>query len=177
MAYEREQVEARVSQRILWIGAEAYPVHNIVRAQTIALLPRRRAAVWRFIWTVVVWAVLGFAGLVAISNLELPDVGINLGLVLTGVVILLTVVSSIRLIRVLMIPTRYALVVETAGTAHTALVSSEEWLVTKLVRGIMDAINNPQAEVSPIIFTKYNTNLTGGNVGIIGDHGQIDTMS
>lgn len=141
MSYKREVIDIRVSQRILWVGAEAYPLHNIARAQTIKLVPKRGLALLK---AIVLWVVLGVAAAVVTG---LPGFGsVTLTSLMAVVVFVLIVVSTIRLIAVLSTRTLYALVIETAGTPYRALVSTDGNLVTQLVHRIMDAINNPQAE-------------------------------
>ena len=150
MSYKREMIQVGVSRRILWIGAEAYPLHNIARAQTIKLLPKHGAAWVRYVRAVVLSVLLGVVAAVAINNAESlqADSEARSGLLqlALAVVSVLIVVSTIRLIRALMARTLYALVIETAGTPRTALVTFDESMVTNLVHRIMDAINNPQAE-------------------------------
>ncbi len=147
MSYKREFINVRVSRRVLWVGAEAYPLQNIARAQTIKIVPKRGAAVGRYIAAVVLWVILGIVAAAAISSAM--RFGYNYqstsGVVVI-VVLVLIVISTIRLIRVLSRRTLYALVIETAGTPYTALVSADGNMVTRLVHLIMDAIDNPQAE-------------------------------
>lgn len=134
MSYKREFINVRVSRRILWVGAEAYPLQNIARAQTIEIVPRRGAAIGRYVMMVVLWLILGGAAALAIHALAVL------------VALVLIVISTIRLIKALSRRTFYALVIETAGTPRTALVSADRNMVNRLVHLIMDAIDNPQAE-------------------------------
>jgi hypothetical protein len=46
VSYKRELIDVAVSRQVLWVGSEAYPLQNIARAQTLRLVPNRRAA-WR----------------------------------------------------------------------------------------------------------------------------------
>jgi Family of unknown function (DUF6232) len=131
---KREFIDVRVSRRILWVGAEAYPLQNIARAQTIEIMPSRGAAIGRYVMVIVLWLILG--GVVALA----------IHAVAVLVVLALIVVSTIRLIKVLSRRTFYALVIETAGTPRTALVSPDKNQIVGIVRVIMDAIDNPQVE-------------------------------
>lgn len=144
VSYKRKVIDVRVSQRILWVGAEAYPLHNIARAQTIKLVPKRGPALWSYLKAMVLWIFLGVvAGFVTESSgfdtAPLTDL-------VAVVVFVLIAVSTVRLITALLRRTLYALVIETAGTPYGAVISTDENLVTQLVRRIMSAINNPQAE-------------------------------
>jgi hypothetical protein len=147
MSYKREFINVRVSRRVLWVGAEAYPLQNIARAQTIKIVPKRGAAVGRYIAAVVLWVILGVVAAAAISSaMRFGSNYQSTSGVVVIVVLVLIVISTIRLIRVLSRRTLYALVIETAGTPYTALVSADGNMVTRLVHLIMDAIDNPQAE-------------------------------
>jgi hypothetical protein len=135
VSYKREVIDIEVSRRILWVGAEAYPLHNIARAQTVKLVPNRALALARYIRAIALWVVLGLVAMIVTQN-EL----------VAAVVLVLIVANTVRLITKLSAATFYALVIETAGTPYRALVSTDENLVTHIVHEIMDAINNPQAE-------------------------------
>ena len=58
MSYKREVINVRVSRRVLWVGAQAYPLQNIARAQTIKLVPKREAAVRHYVMAVILWVLL-----------------------------------------------------------------------------------------------------------------------
>lgn len=140
MSYKREVIDVRVSQRILWVGTEAYPLHNIARAQTIKLVPKRGQA----LKALTLWVFLG-AVTVGITNAVDVTFGV-VGFAVAGVTLALIAISAIRLMVALLTPTFYALVIETAGTPYKALVGTDENLVIHIVHRIMAAINNPQAE-------------------------------
>jgi hypothetical protein len=146
---KRDVIDIRVSQRILWIGAEAYPVQNIARAQTVRVVPRRGAAVWGYVKAIVLWLLLGLVAAAVMSSADAVSVGgkaFDVGGLATFVVVVLIVISTVRLILNLARPTLYALVVETTGGPRTAVISRSQNLVAQIVHGIMDAINNPHAE-------------------------------
>ncbi|KUL42193.1 hypothetical protein ADL12_10080 [Streptomyces regalis] len=58
------------------------------------------------------------------------------------------VIATVKVLSVLLRRNYFALVIETAGTPRTALVSADANLVDQLVVSIMDAIDNPQAALS-----------------------------
>lgn len=150
MSYKREVIDVRVSRRILWVGAEAYPLHNIARAQTIKLVVNRGAAIRSFVKSLLLWAILGAAGVLAInaagSNSTNTSNITNARNAVVAVALLMVGVSLFKLVRTLSTRKLYALVIETAGTPRTALVGTDENVVGRLVYQIMDAIDNPQAE-------------------------------
>jgi hypothetical protein len=147
MSYKREVINVGVSRRVLRIGAAAYPVQNIARAQTVTLVPKRGRAWRRYVVAVVLWVILGVAAAVAANKVAGQS---NSGLTaLHGAevaALVLVVISTIRLIVNLSARTFYALVIETAGTPRTALVSTKQQEVTGLVNSIMEAIDDAAAE-------------------------------
>ena len=147
MSYKREVINVRVSRRVLWVGAQAYPLQNIARAQTIKLVPKREAAVRHYVMAVILWVLLGVAATVAVNSAEQLSSSSNaLPKVIIVVVVALIVISTIRVIAVFLRPTFYALDIETAGTPRTVLVSTDGSQVMQLVHMIMDSIDNPQAD-------------------------------
>jgi len=156
-----QAIEVRISRRVLWVGAEAYPLRNIARAQTITLVPDRRTAWRRYLTAVVFWALLGVAAVAAMklaARLDAEQGSNTLHAAAAGALVLalaLFAVSTIRLIRVLSARTYYALVIETAGTPRRALVSTDGNLVSELVRQIMKAIDDPQAEFRQLVMNYH----------------------
>jgi uncharacterized protein DUF6232 len=151
----------RVSQRILWIGAEAYPLHNIARAQTIKIVRNRGAVFRRYVGLVVLWGFLGVAATAASSYYGSRGASVHVGgssltsahvrSIIVAVMAGLIAISTIWMIIAMFTPARYALVIETSGSPRTALVTTDEHVVTDLVHRIMYAINNPQAEFRVLV--------------------------
>ncbi|MEV0324395.1 DUF6232 family protein [Streptomyces sp. NPDC050658] len=167
----RRVIDVQVSRRILWVGAEAYPLHNIARATTIRIDPDRRGAVGRFIKSLLVTAVLTVAAVAVIERVEwtygdrqdaLRGVAI--------VAVVLTFVFGAQLLSVLTARTYYALVIETSGAPRAVLVGVEAREVTWLVHQIMDAISNPQVEFHTRINNYYNSHI-GDKINQIGGVG------
>jgi hypothetical protein len=150
MFQKSELIKVRVSRRILWVGAEAYPLQNIARARAVELVPQRAAAVRRYLGAVIFCLILGVAAAVVATklttNASVPNSAFTALHGVEIVAVALIVISTIRLFVKLSARTLYALVIETAGTPFAALVSTERNTVIDLVRMIMDAIDNPQAE-------------------------------
>ena len=157
-----------VSRRILWVGAEAYPLQNIARAQTVRLDPARSHAVWTFVKSVLLWIFLGAAGSVPlryVPTLSEEDVDRLTGYIAIAVTAL-AVFSAVRLLVVLSRRTLYALVIETAGTPRTAVVSPHWHVLNGLVNQIMAAISNPAAEFHQQVVNHYGSqfvNQQGAN--------------
>lgn len=157
-----------VSRRILWVGAEAYPLQNIARAQTVRLDPARSHAVWTFVKSVLLWIFLGAAGAVPlryVPTLSEEDVDRLTGYIAIAVTAL-AVFSAVRLLVVLSRRTLYALVIETAGTPRTAVVSPHWHVLNGLVNQIMAAISNPAAEFHQQVVNHYGSqfvNQQGAN--------------
>lgn len=97
---------------------------------------------------VVLWVILAF-----VATLAIPPV---LALL---VLLALIVISTIRLIRMLSRGTFYALVIETAGTPRTALVSPDKNQIARIVRVIMDAIDDPQVEYHTTVENHINNHI------------------
>ena len=120
---KREVIDVQVSRRILWVGAEAYPLHNIARATTIRIDPNRKAAVGRFIKSILILTILAVAAVVVIDRVEWP--GGDRQDALRGVALFVlapTVVFAAQLVSVLSARTYYALAIETSGTPRAVLV-------------------------------------------------------
>jgi hypothetical protein len=174
-SHKSKFIEIRVSRRILWIGDEAYPLQNIARAQTAEVKPDRPAALRRYLKWMVLWVLLGAAATTAIklaprlSSAEGPNLLNHAGVGVLVVATVLAVISTIWLLAVFLRRTYYALVIETSGYPIAALVSRDETRVRQIVRQIMDAIDNPQAEFHLTIEKKHIGdiyNVSGqGNIG------------
>jgi Family of unknown function (DUF6232) len=125
MSDKRQRIEVNISRQVLWVGGEAYPLQNIARAQTIKLVPKRGAALRRFLVAFVLEVVLGAAATVAIRlapRLTSVRASNDLHSAATGVLVLVVVlvaISAIRLITRLSKRTYYALLIETAGTPRS----------------------------------------------------------
>jgi hypothetical protein len=158
---KREVLEVGVSRRILWIGAAAYPLHNIARAQTVEIRPDRAGSVRKYLGQVLAWLVLGFAVAVLPGHQGVLAVFIVLGLL---------AISTIRLGFALTAGSYYAMLIETSGSPQTALVTADRREVATIVQQTMEAIDNPSAEfhtqVNHVTNIGEQYNLSGhGNIG------------
>jgi pSer/pThr/pTyr-binding forkhead associated (FHA) protein len=175
---KREFINIRVSRRILWVDDEAYPLQNIARAQTVELRRDRGAALWRYLKAMVCWVLLGAAATAAtefstrLSSSQGSNALHDAGVGVLVLALVLAVISTIRLIAVLLSRTYYALVIETSGTPSTALVSDDEAQVRQIVHGIISAIDNPQAEFEVKVenhnYKHFGDNITQYGAGSTG---------
>lgn len=173
-----ERIDIGVSRRVLWVGGQAYPLQNIARAQALRLPPNRRAARRRYLKAVVLEVFLGAAAAVALHlALRLNSErgysaahGVAVGALVLAAV--LFVISTIKLIAPLSRRTYYALVIETAGTPRSVLVSDDEYTVRQLVGQIMDAIDNPHADFQQSV-VNYNVDARGSQGTLIGGHHNV----
>ncbi len=181
-----EVIDVQVRQGILWVGSEAYPLRNIARVQPAKLVPNRGAALRSYLKAVVFCVFLIVAAAVAArvaSQASSAQTYNALHGVADGAFALaavLAVISTIWLITRLSRRTAYALIIETAGTPRTALVTYDEDRVFYLVRRITDAISNPKDQwPAPVpvqvINNKniYNVDARGSQGAQIGGHGNI----
>jgi hypothetical protein len=169
----REVIDVRVSRRVLWVGAEAYPLRNIARATTIRIDPDRMAAVGRFLRSLLILTILTIAAVAVINRVDWPSDSRQDAL--RGVVVfdtLMVVGFAVQLLRVLLRRTYYALVVETSGRPRTVLVGTDAGEVGGLVHRIMDAISNPYAEFRQQI-VNYNSTHIGDKINQIGGVGNV----
>jgi hypothetical protein len=171
------EINVEVSQGILWVGSEAYPLRNIARVQPVKLAPNRAAAFRGFLMAAAFCVLLIVAAAVAtraasrVSSAPGYNVLHDVAEGAVALAAVLAVISAIRLIMRLWRRTVYALVIETAGTPRTALVTYDENLVFHLVRRITAAINNPQekwGERVPIINNNINVNAAGAKGVLVG---------
>ncbi|GCD39464.1 hypothetical protein OEIGOIKO_07297 [Streptomyces chrestomyceticus JCM 4735] len=145
MFYKREVINVQVSRRILWVGAAAYPLHNIACVTTTELKPR----LWLILKRVGPW---GFAVCAVFMGMVLYSTGGSVALVtlvgppvLAGVAVLV-ISLLVRLTMAVTRSTLHRLNIETAGAPYAVLTSPDKNLVAQISHSIMDAIDNPQAE-------------------------------
>ncbi|MFK0152507.1 DUF6232 family protein [Streptomyces sp. NPDC090493] len=168
---KRTVIVVQVAHGILWVGAAAYPLHNIARAATVRFEPDRKAAVWRFLKSILILAVLAVAATIASDRIE--QLSRYKRDVMHGVaifVLVLTFIFAVRLLLVLITRTYYALVIETSGTPRAVLVSPNASEMSGLVRQITGAISNPHATFRTEITNHYNNHI-GDKINQIGGVG------
>ncbi|GAA0390713.1 hypothetical protein GCM10009530_47430 [Microbispora corallina] len=152
----RERVgEIRISRRTVQIGHEVYPLANISRVQSLRLVwggrlatlyPLRQIAVTLLLAAVVVAA----AGLVPRLGL---DTGVDLDDLSRQVAAGAAVLAGVRIAYLLLVllhrllvrRSRYALMIETAGTQYAALSGTDENEIHRIKGEIVRAIEDPPA--------------------------------
>jgi hypothetical protein len=166
-----ETIEIAVRERVLWVGAEAYPLHNIARVSTAELVYRKGRAVARFIGFLLLWVFLGIFALVALFVGGVLDTDEQTSAATRAVATIVGIILLILFIRLLILLSRrklWALVIETAGTSHRALVSRDRALLDGLVQRIVFAINNPTAPAAQFHQT-INNYVSGSQYNAGGD--------
>jgi hypothetical protein len=171
-----ETIEVRIHQRVLWIGSEAYPVQNIARVSTAKVVYRKGAAVSRFIGYFFLWLVLGIVALVVLfasGVLETDDQTSTATVVIGSIVGILILIQFGRMVNVISGRRLWALVIETAGTSHRALVGTNKQELDRLVHEIVSAINDPSASYSMHVQNLH----VGDNVAVSGSNniGKVST--
>lgn len=142
---ERELLTVRVSRRVLWIGSQAYPLHNIARFRTLAEVPDTRGMWLTFTRNAVLSTVVGVV--LAMLAMAYGDEFTNgLLMVILGMVGLVVIVSLYQLASGLRTPTYYMLFIETNGDPSAVLRTVNYWQIADLVDNLADAIDNRAAE-------------------------------
>lgn len=172
-----ESIKVEVSRRILHIGSAAYPLQNIARVQSQELQFARWPAIRSFLKAAVTLIVLGIAATVAIRFAANRQAGSTIAAnqghyiaITWAVATVLLAISAIVLV-VHLLPTwrrYYALIIDTAGSARAALVTTERTKISDLVTKITRAIANPNDPTT--IFQQIITNNShiGDNVQVSG---------
>ncbi|MBO4207659.1 DUF6232 family protein [Micromonospora echinofusca] len=167
MGYALETVQVAVRNRTLWVGDHAYPLHNIARVRSAAYVPDRSGAIRAFVRSAVKTAVGGLFGFVLLACLGDAAPGafyVILLLVVAGVFAL----QGLRLARALNETNIYALMVETAGSPHVALMSRDREQVQYLVHQIVEAIDNPAKEFAITVENIHGDKVLGSK--FLGDN-------
>jgi hypothetical protein len=145
MRVKTEEVDFRISRRILWVGSNAYPLPQVSSVRPIEVIPRRGRMLAQYGRRAGATVVVGFVGLTisaCLGRAVPPVVDAVVAVAMVGVVVWHTV----ELIRRLRRGRLYVLRVSTAGNQHSALVSRNRELIEDLTRRVADAIDNPAAE-------------------------------
>ncbi len=159
-----ETIEIAVRERVLWVGSEAYPLHNIARVSTVELVYRKGRAVARFVGFFFLWLFLGVFALVALFVGGVLDTDEQTSTATKAVGAIVGVILLILFIRLLIVLGRrklWALVISTSAASHRALVSSDRALLNQLVERIVYAINNPTSPAAQ--FHQTVNNYVSGN--------------
>lgn len=160
-------LEISVQRRMLWVGAAAFPLHNLSRVEAYKRKPAKGAAFLRFLkWLAVTAA--GYIALNLMNGTSTSD-GANGG---DGAPLFLAVVIGLAVVLVkdLIEPPTPILAVETAGGswALATLPSVDE--LREIAGQIVHAIDHPEAE-----FTAYVHQLNNYNGPVVNQSGSGNT--
>ncbi|MFE7593072.1 DUF6232 family protein [Kitasatospora sp. NPDC057512] len=130
--------------RVLWVGGDAYPLHQLASARQVIWPPPSHSgevlrSLRQFLWLVLVVVVLAYV-CVKSGN----------GIVSEGVPLLAMVAGLVLIVRRLLPRLRqaplYGLMLETSSSSTTAVVSHDSRQIAELIQLIMTAIDNPRAD-------------------------------
>lgn len=166
--------EIRISRRTVRIGHEVYPLANISRVQTLKLVWSGKYATLHPLGQMA--AVVLLVGAVAVAALMvLPELGLDadfdieeaarqfaLGVFVLGG-IRMTYLLFVLFYRLLIRRTRYALIIETAGTQYTALTGTDNHEIHRIKGEIVGAIEDPPS--SDRIIQVHGDLVAGDKVG------------
>lgn len=151
MSRKYERIEIEIGQRVLWIGAEAYPLQNIARAKTVKIIPDHKGAWRRYLVGMMLVVFLGIASAVAIElapqasstqeTAALHNAAVGVLVLTVALFVINTIILLVRLTK----EPYYLLSIETTGTPSRLLASAEAAPLRILVHHIMKAIDNPAA--------------------------------
>lgn len=136
---------------MLWVGAAAFPLHNITRVEAFKLKPDRGAAFLRFLR----WLVVAVLVYVAINVASDGDASVGEEGNPLFVVILIALV--VFLLKELFAPARPVLLVETASGSAVLLTLPSMDELRDIAGRIAAAIDNPAAEFSTVV-RQFNNN-------------------
>lgn len=135
-------LEVRISNGILWVGSEAYPLKHVTRVRALTLRPERGAAVRRYVKSVLTWVLPGATA----ATVLFVGVGSNIPAITVVAAVLGAIAVTTAKLASSLHRTLYELVVETDSDSHRPFVSADAEAVTEFVLRITDAIGNPHAE-------------------------------
>lgn len=145
MRVKHQHIDFKISRRTLWVGMQAYPLHMITRVRPIEIIPNRTRMATTYAKRMGATVGLGALGMLFLGCLG-TSAPPALWAALVVLVLGLLVVHTVRLVRRLKLAHLYILSVDTAGTAHAALVSTDKSLIYDLTHRVVDAIDNPALE-------------------------------
>ncbi|RLV01262.1 hypothetical protein CTZ27_12110 [Streptomyces griseocarneus] len=150
-------IQVRIEDRILWIGSAAYPVQNIAVAMTAEYIPRRLAAIVRFLVSMVILlAVLVLLGRTYITH--------GYATLARPVALALVALFAFRMLRVLLMRTRYVVYIATSGNPSAVLASTDEREMREIVDEVAKAINNPEARYHTTVNNILGDAIAGDKV-------------
>jgi len=149
---KQRALEVHVTDKILWIGPDAYPVQNIARARVRDLVPLKQKSPWGiFLKSLVKWVVIAVVATIVVAVTHINEAWGGLIWLFTLIFIVIAAVKLvIHLLRKKAI-TYYALTIETAGTAWDALVSDDRSIIEEIIGKIIEAINGLPVDFQRVV--------------------------
>ncbi|MCF3135069.1 DUF6232 family protein [Streptomyces olivochromogenes] len=145
---KRRVGEIRIAKRVVTIGHQTYPLANISRVQTLRVVWRGKLATFYPLREIVL-----LLPAVAALVLVLPQVDLRFDYVETVrriadaaaalIAVRVAYLVCVLLYRLLIRRTRYALLIETAGTQYTALSGTDHGEIHRIQAEIVAAIEDP----------------------------------
>ncbi|GAA1279419.1 hypothetical protein GCM10009677_37360 [Sphaerisporangium rubeum] len=163
-------VQVRISEGVLWVGGEAYPLRNIAHVGQRVLEVNKGAAWKRFSIRVLITLLAGLILSAFSDTLAL--------IVILGVTALLIW----RLVTVLNQPPLHGLVINTSGTQRDAVWSTAASEVAHLVHEITKAIGHPDSaqmviNVAHAVQGDYIQQYGSGSIGKARHDGSGDILA
>jgi hypothetical protein len=156
--------EVQVTKRVLWVGGDAYPLHNIARAQVRTLRPRPGTPVRDFVVEIVRWIALAVLLVTAMALAGLHGATIYI-IVIIAVLIVFSVLKLMRALnREREKKDYYLLVLQTSGDPRTLLASTDREQIYDLVQTIMSAIDD-----AAVTYHNWISNYYGDVIRQYGD--------
>lgn len=156
--------EVQVTKRVLWVGGDAYPLHNIARAQIRTLHPRRGTPIKDFLVEILRWIAIAVLLIIAMT---LAGLSKATGYVFV-ILVLLILMSVLKLTRAISREREkrdyYLLVLQTSGDPRTLLASTDKEQLYELVQTIMAAIDD-----ATVIYHNWISNYYGDVIRQYGD--------
>ena len=139
MSIAHKPIDVRLDNGTLRIGNDAYPLRTITRVMTREAEPARTAAVRHYAITATSWLFPA-----TIASAVTPKAVSALITITALTWFTMRTTTLIKYLRA----THHELIIETAGTRHRALVSTNRKPVEDLALRIMDALNQPPDRIN-----------------------------
>ncbi|GHH90872.1 DUF6232 family protein [Streptomyces capillispiralis] len=123
-------MDLRVGKRVLWVGDAAYPLRNVTRVYSVEFKPKRGETFGFFL--------VGSVIALVVARSE-PDA-------LPGCVLAVAALL-VWLLKVLWSPSKYALVIDTSGTASALVTLPHRERLRQLVDAIVEAVESPEKQL------------------------------
>ncbi len=139
MSVTHKPIDVRLDNGTLRIGNDAYPLHTITKVMTREAEPERGAAVRHYAITATSW--LFPATLASAVTPKAISALITITALAWFTLRTTTLVKYLR-------TTHHELIIETSGTRHRALASTDRRPIEDLALRIMDALNQPPDRIN-----------------------------